>query len=71
MTIQSKVTVLIALTCLVLGAPRLMAATDYSKEGPYPVGVTTTTFVDESRTDQFTKKPRTLITEIWYPAADR
>jgi len=37
--------------------------------GPFPVGVTTTVFVDNSRTDNFTKKPRTLITEIWYPAA--
>src|SRR5262245_13952053 len=38
--------------------------------GPYPIGVTTTVFVDTSRTDNVTKKPRTLVTEIWYPAAD-
>jgi len=38
--------------------------------GPYPVGVTTTVFVDHSRTDTFTKAPRTLVTEIWYPATD-
>jgi len=38
--------------------------------GPFPVGVTTTAFVDNSRTDNFTKQPRTLVTEIWYPAAD-
>ena len=36
----------------------------------FPVGVTTTVFVDASRTDHYTKKPRTLVTEIWYPAAD-
>src|SRR5207249_3847148 len=36
--------------------------------GPFPVGVTTTVFVDSSRTDAFTKEPRTLVTEIWYPA---
>ncbi len=34
------------------------------------VGVTTTTLVDHSRTDALTKKPRTLVTEIWYPATD-
>jgi len=38
--------------------------------GPFPVGVTTTVFVDFSRTDSFTKEPRTLVTEIWYPATD-
>jgi dienelactone hydrolase len=38
--------------------------------GPHPVGVTTTVFVDSSRTDNFTKEPRTLVTEIWYPADD-
>lgn len=36
--------------------------------GPFPVGVMTTVFVDKSRTDNFTKEPRTLVTEIWYPA---
>ena len=39
-------------------------------EGPFPVGVTRTVFVDSSRTDNFTKEPRTLVTEIWYPADD-
>jgi len=38
--------------------------------GQFPVGVTTTVFVDKSRTDHFTKQPRTLVTEIWYPATD-
>src|SRR5438309_104514 len=38
--------------------------------GPFPVGVTTTVFVDNSRIDNFTKQPRTLVTEIWYPATD-
>jgi predicted dienelactone hydrolase len=45
-------------------------APDPLSEGPFPVGVTTTVFVDKSRTDNFTKEPRTLVTEIWYPAAD-
>lgn len=39
--------------------------------GPFPVGVTTTVFVDTKRTDNVTKQPRTLVTEIWYPAVDR
>jgi predicted dienelactone hydrolase len=38
--------------------------------GPYPVGVTTTVFVDHQRTDAHTKEDRTLVTEIWYPATD-
>jgi predicted dienelactone hydrolase len=38
--------------------------------GPLPVGVMTTVFVDKSRTDNFTKEPRTLVTEIWYPATN-
>jgi dienelactone hydrolase len=51
-------------------APCQSRAFDARKPGPYPVGVTTTVFVDNSRTDALTKKPRTLVTEIWYPAAD-
>jgi dienelactone hydrolase len=47
-----------------LGAP----APD--KPGPYPVGVTTMLFVDHARTDAYTKGPRSLMTEIWYPATD-
>src|ERR1051326_5910902 len=43
---------------------------DPLKPGPYPVGVTTTVFVDHSRTDPATKEARTLVTEIWYPATD-
>jgi hypothetical protein len=38
--------------------------------GPFPVGVTTTIFVDDRRMDSFTKQPRTPVTEIWYPATD-
>src|SRR5262249_20101981 len=29
-----------------------------------------TVWVDHSRTDAFTKEPRTLVTEIWYPATE-
>lgn len=38
--------------------------------GPFPVGVMTTVFIDAKRTDNLTQQPRTLVTEIWYPAAD-
>src|SRR6185369_13640768 len=38
--------------------------------GPFPVGVMTTVFVDKSRTDSFTKQPRTLVTAISYQATD-
>jgi dienelactone hydrolase len=61
-----------ALSVLLLLASLPSAASGVNplREGSFPVGVTTTIFVDESRTDNFTKKPRTLVTEIWYPAAD-
>ena len=38
------------------------------KLGPYPVGVTTVLLVDHNRTDTVTGGPRSLMTEIWYPA---
>ncbi len=40
------------------------------KPGPFPVGVTTMTFKDHSRIDPASEGPRSLMTEIWYPAAD-
>lgn len=46
------------------------ALPDPEKPGPYPVGVTTVLFVDHARTDPATNGPRSLLTEIWYPAAD-
>ncbi|HVG20896.1 MAG TPA: hypothetical protein VNI02_17745 [Blastocatellia bacterium] len=50
--------------------PKTTKAPSPLSAGPLPVGVTTTVFVDKSRTDNFTKQPRTLVTEIWYPATD-
>ncbi len=38
--------------------------------GPYPVGVRTVVLVDPSRRDAFAGGPRTLVTEIWYPARE-
>lgn len=63
------------LLILTLGAvpPAKFAAAkvlDPLQMGPLPVGVTTTVFIDSSRTDAATKEARTLVTEIWYPAAD-
>ena len=43
---------------------------DYSAPGSYPVGVRTLVLVDESRKDEYSGGPRTLVTEIWYPATD-
>src|SRR6266404_8799670 len=61
------------LLSVLLVAPALVGETplDPRKEGPFPVGVTTTVIVDAARTDRFTEKPRTLVTEIWYPADDK
>ena len=47
------------------------AVADPAKPGPYPVGVTTVLLVDHSRTDNaLAGGPRSLMTEIWYPATD-
>ena len=43
---------------------------DPEQRGPLSVGVTTTLLVDHGRTDEGTQGPRTLMTEIWYPATD-
>ena len=43
---------------------------DPEKPGPYAVGVTTMLLVDHSRTDPLTNGPRSLMTEIWYPATE-
>jgi dienelactone hydrolase len=51
-------------------ATRKARPPDPLSAGPFPVGVTTTVFVDAGRTDNLTKQPRTLVTEIWYPATD-
>lgn len=45
-------------------------AADPLQPGPFPVGVKTFVFVDSDRTCPLTNKDRTLITEIWYPAAE-
>lgn len=46
------------------------ALPDPEQPGPYPVGVTTVLLEDHSRQDDLPKGPRTLVTEIWYPATD-
>jgi len=43
---------------------------DPTRLGPFPVGVTTVVLVDHSRQDDATNGPRTIPTEIWYPATD-
>jgi predicted dienelactone hydrolase len=51
------------------GSPKTQPP-DPLSAGLFPVGVTTTVFIDTKRVDAFTKQPRTLVTEIWYPAAN-
>ncbi len=66
------------LATILLSAGRILVAQtspsgrvgDPLSEGPYPVGVTTSIFIDSSRIDAVTKEARTLVTEIWYPATD-
>ncbi|MBW1811763.1 MAG: hypothetical protein JRJ87_26475, partial [Deltaproteobacteria bacterium] len=44
------------------------AAPDPMLAGPFPVGVVTYEFVDESRIDSETGQPRSFLVEAWYPA---
>ncbi|MFP5262191.1 MAG: alpha/beta hydrolase family protein [Blastocatellia bacterium] len=64
------VAVTLAVTLAAGAKPKTTKAPSPLSMGQFPVGVTTTVFVDKSRTDNLTKQPRTLVTEIWYPAAD-
>ena len=43
---------------------------DFSVPGSFPVGVRTLVLVDKSREDSYSGGPRTLVTEVWYPAAE-
>lgn len=61
---------LLVLMLVCLAARAQEPALDPEKPGPFPVGVTTMQFVDHSRIDVVTKKDRSLLTEVWYPAAD-
>lgn len=73
---QTKQTIMVLAVLLVfcasVSAPLAQDAAppDPQKPGPYPVGVTTMLFVDHTRTDAATNGPRSLMTEIWYPATD-
>lgn len=42
----------------------------FARPGPHPVGVRTLVLEDSSRNDPLTGGKRTLVTEVWYPAAD-
>lgn len=64
---------LLASICVVLSTFAVGADStppDPAALGPYPVGVTTTLAVDASRQDDYIGGPRSLLTEIWYPAVD-
>ena len=58
------------LLCLWAASASAADLPDPEKLGAYPVGVTTMLLVDHSRTDPATNGPRSLMTEIWYPAAE-
>lgn len=46
------------------------AAPAPAEMGPFPVGVRTLTLKDPSRTTKGREGPRTLVTEVWYPAVE-
>ncbi len=60
---------LLIILLLATQSPLPIEAADSSPSGAYAVGVRTEIFVDEDRTCPITGKPRTLVTEIWYPVA--
>ncbi|HKX27779.1 MAG TPA: hypothetical protein VJ302_08820 [Blastocatellia bacterium] len=68
--VLSIILILLALATTPRSGARTTGIFDPLSAGPYPVGVTTTVFIDHSRTDALTKEDRTLVTEIWYPATD-
>ena len=68
---KTALVVLLGLASLTAQTSAAQTPSDPRKEGPYPVGVTTTVVIDSERTDRLTNKPRTLLTEIWYPASDK
>ena len=70
MSIRTAFYIACALTAMTLAASAAEPLHDPAEPGPFPVGVTTTQVVDPSRTDPATNGPRTLMTEIWYPATD-
>jgi dienelactone hydrolase len=70
MSIRIPIRIVFVLTITALAASAAESLPDPAKPGPFPVGVTTTQVVDPSRTDPATNAPRTLMTEIWYPATD-
>src|SRR5262245_56527370 len=51
-------------------ARRSTPGDDFRSPGPYPVGVRTIVLIDRGRQDEFAGGPRTLVTEVWYPAVD-
>ena len=61
---------LLLIICLACTLTATAQLPDPLKPGKHPVGVTTTVFTDHQRTDPATNEPRTLVTEIWYPATD-
>jgi len=67
--IFSKQSFLILVFVWCLAEQRAASAADPRQWGPYGVGVRTEVFVDEDRVCAITDKPRTLVTEIWYPIA--
>lgn len=62
--------ILTIFTCIIALYSTAAQASHHEEHGPYSVGVTTTVLVDNSRNDDATKGPRTIMTEIWYPSND-
>ena len=65
--------VICGLVWLASGDPAPVGAQDLAdpeRLGPFPVGVTTMQLDDHDRQDPETGGPRSLLTEIWYPATD-
>jgi dienelactone hydrolase len=65
---QRSFCLLLGFTLLALNRPICTHAGDPRSRGPFAVGVRTEVIVESDRTCAITGQPRTLVTEIWYPA---
>jgi pimeloyl-ACP methyl ester carboxylesterase len=73
--VPSRTVILLAGALAALSGGRSMAEEspaprNFEKLGPHAVGVRTLVLVDTSRLDSHTGKPRTLMTDVWYPAVE-
>ncbi|MBI4600501.1 MAG: alpha/beta fold hydrolase [Planctomycetes bacterium] len=66
----ARAALLLALAAPCAAGPCAAAPSALASPGPYPVGVRTIVLTDASRDDPHAGGKRTLVTDVWYPAAE-